>query len=335
MSQSVRKILIIRYSSMGDVILVAPVVAVVRKRNPDAEIVLLTQNAYVHLFKDDSRLTRVVGVRRGEFADELASYGEWDLVIDLQHNNRSRKQIALLQVQQVTQFNKMHTERTILLLLRRNIYGSNCSVAMRYLQASGERPPYGVLDFGIPFDRAPARRLLPLLRYGDIDRPVIALFPFSAWKNKEWPAEYFISIGHFFLIKGWNVILLGGKTDRDQAEAMREKIGYRCVSFAGELDLRECGSLLMHCRLALGCDSGLSHLARACGIKCGIIFGPTTRHFGFQPVNDPECRIFEVKRFCRPCHPHGGNICLHLDHGCMTKITPEVVISGLMELYHG
>lgn len=320
---------------MGDVILIAPLIAVLRKRYVDAEIVLLTQSAYACIFKEDKRISRVIGVKKGELSNELTEYGTWNIIIDLQNSSKSRRQIGILSSQATYYFDKLHTKRTILLLLRHDAYGNTPSIAQRYLESSGEMPPYGVADFRIPFTDAAGERFMPLIQQGEIARPVIALFPYSAWRNKEWPEEYFVSIGQFFLIKGWNVLILGGKADRSRAEDLERQIGYRCISLAGRLDLFECGSVVRQCNLALGCDTGLSHLARACQVKCGFIFGPTTRHFGFQPENDKDCRVFEVPRICRPCHPHGGNVCLRIDHGCMRSITPDMVISGLLELYHG
>ena len=106
------------------------------------------------------------------------------------------------------------------------------------------------------------------------------------------------------------------------------------MCLAGELSLYECGCFLTHCSLALGNDTGLSHLARACGVKTGVLFGPTTRHFGFYPYGDPAFRIFEEPLVCRPCHAHGGNICLRMSRRCMRGISYKRVIRELDELSH-
>lgn len=335
MSKSVRKILIIRYSSMGDVILVAPLIGCLNARYPDAEISLLTHQPYGILYKNDSRLNRVFTVSKGESCSEPEIMEHWDLVVDLQNNRRSHQQILLLKAGSVKHFSKLHKERNLLLFLRINRYPKEYSIAERYIAAAGESVSGLVPDYRLSINAGDHGEFAKILQHGEIKRPVVAMFPFSAWKNKQWPEASFVSVGHFFLIKGWNVVILGGKQDRLHAARMADKIGYRCVSMAGMLDLYECGALLKQCSLALGCDTGLSHLARACGIKCGFIFGPTTHHFGFQPIGDPDCRVFESSHYCRPCHPHGGNICLRFDHACMKSISPDEVISGLLELCHG
>jgi heptosyltransferase-2 len=117
--------------------------------------------------------------------------------------------------------------------------------------------------------------------------------------------------------------------DREKALIMESQIGTRCLSLAGKLSLSECGALLSDFSLALGNDTGLSHLARSCGVRTGIFFGPTTRHFGFFPWGDPAFKVFETPLSCRPCHAHGGNRCLRFTHACMRKIGTEQVITAL------
>ena len=112
----------------------------------------------------------------------------------------------------------------------------------------------------------------------------------------------------------------------------KERIGGTCAALAGELSLHDCGSLLTGFSLALGNDTGLSHLARATGVKTGVFFGPTTRHFGFYPYGDPPFKVFEEKLLCRPCHAHGGNRCIRLSRRCLHHIEPAAVIDGLEKL---
>jgi heptosyltransferase II len=335
MLQNIRKILIIRYSSMGDVILVAPLISLLHDRFPNAAIVLITTEPYVPLFKDDTRLSFIFGVKKKQLCSDPSLDVEWDIIIDLQNNRTSRKQTEHLRSSVLHRFDKLHMKRNLLLFLRCDRYKGVVSVPLRYIATIGETVEPGKLNYRIPFTKSNDRLSYKRIQHGEIQRPAIAFFPFSAWKNKEWLEEAFISVGHFFCIKGWNVVIFGGPDDRERALKMVERIGVRCVSLAGELDLYECGCMLRHCKLALGCDTGLSHLARACGVKCGFIFGPTTRHFGFQPLGDPDCRVFESKHRCRPCHPHGGNFCVRFDRACMKSIRPENVINGLLELYHG
>lgn len=328
------KVLVIRFSSMGDVILVTSLFSALKRRFPDCDITFLTDSQYTELFSDDPRLFSVLGVSRKQnvWGSELLEE-KWDLVVDLQKNRRSQGLVSLLKHKnQVGMISKHHCKRVMLLLARMGKYSESDRVGVKYLNAAG------INDSNIEPDSCKLffKSTLPnhvelMIHTGEIIRPLIALIPFAAWKNKAWPEEYFVNVGRFFLVKGWDVCILGGPAERKKADALAELIGQRCFSLAGRLSLYDCGCFLKKCSLALGNDTGLSHLARACGVKTGVIYGPTTRHWGFFPWGEPPFKIFESSFFCRPCHAHGGNICL-LNKACLRKIRSGLVIKGLMEL---
>ncbi|MBN2189534.1 MAG: glycosyltransferase family 9 protein [Chitinispirillaceae bacterium] len=329
------KILVLRLSSMGDCILAAAVFSYIKNKYADASISFITGSEYQGLFSDDPRLSTVAGIddRTARLPENLAAH-EWDLVVDLQNNGRSRRVLAGIRTKSpVGRFDKQHWQRFMLLFFRMNFYDPSLHVAARYIEAAGGDPRHEEIPAPALFfseERcARARTVFP----GAEKRRRCALFPFSAWKNKEWPAERFEAVGRHFLAAGWNIVIFGGSQDAPAAEAMRCRIGGRCVSLAGALSLYECGCLMKSFDLALGNDTGLSHLARACGVRTGILFGPTTHHFGFFPYGSPPYRIFEEQCACRPCHAHGGSVCPMLFHQCIKKISAARVIAGLEELF--
>lgn len=324
---------------MGDVILVSPLLTYLRQHIPGARLCLLTGRYYRGLYEDDTRLESLRTAERGELNEvcEQLAQEQWDLVVDLQNSRRSRRLTRrYFSGCTVRAFNKLHVQRYLLLLLRLDTYQSDSHVVRRYIQAAG-------------FDPGPVEQLPPLtLSFKEcahlfdrkpwsssrIQRPAIALFPFSAWPNKQWPRKRFAAVGRYYQDKGWNVFVLGGPEDRLQGEKLAARIGGNAWNFAGALSLHDCGCLLRQCTLALGNDTGLSHLARACGVRTGMIFGATTSHFGFFPYGTPPSTVFEAPLSCRPCHPHGGTTCWRLGRPCLRRITPESVIRGLEDLYH-
>jgi heptosyltransferase-2 len=331
--------LVIRFSSMGDVVLATSVFSWLKSKHPNSKIWFVTEMCYAGLFTYDSRLTKVVGVEKGRDTEALRELEgiEWYGIIDLQNNRRSlmlRNRLA--PKAQAGIFRKLHPERLALLAARVNLYKPDSHVIARYAEAAGY-PAQKAFDFPsavIAIDekaREAAGRFLPS---STVVRPQIALFPFSAWKNKEWPDHYYAFVGRYFCAKGWNVVIAGGPEDALPAERVKDRIGGgQCVSVAGRLSLYETACLVARCKLALGNDTGLCHLARACGVKTGVIYGPTTSHLGFFPYGVPPFRVFETSRFCRPCHAHGGNICFTGARQCLKKILPETVISGMEELF--
>jgi heptosyltransferase II len=328
--------LVIRLSSMGDVILATSVFSFLKSTSPESKIWFVTGSAYAELFTRDPRLERVVGVEKGRETDaagELATVA-WDRIIDLQNNRRSRAiRAGLSATEPAGIFKKLRWERFVLLALRRNIYSPENHVIARYAYAAGSKGP-AFPPATLFIDRKTGDSVGRYVPDNSVVRPLIALFPFSHWKNKEWPVQYFEFVGRYFIVKGWHVIIFGGPQDVPFAEELRARIGDHCVSVAGTLSLYESACLINRCNLALGNDTGLSHLARACGVKTGIVYGATTWHFGFFPYKGLPNKVFEFPLSCRPCHAHGGNFCIRGSRKCLRMIKPETVISGLMELYH-
>lgn len=322
---------------MGDVILTTPLFSYIKQHDPEAEIVFCTNTLYADLFKDDPRLSSVIPFNRrnaDNILPELSSQNR-DRIIDLQNSRRSKSYPKRYFPKIDTSvFNKLHGKRFLLLLLRMNFYGSRSSVAERYIEASG-------ITLKTPEDIPPAKLFFNddtvyethlSADSGDIAKPTIALFPFSAWKNKQWSFSSYAAVGKHFSKKGWNVVLFGGPEDTAQATALKNEIGGAAISLDGSLNLYEIGCFLKKCTLALGGDTGLSHLARAAGVKTGIIYGATTYHFGFFPHGEPPYKIFQSKRFCRPCHAHGGNLCWRMSRPCLKSIASGEVIEGLQKL---
>jgi heptosyltransferase II len=333
-------ILVIRFSSMGDVVLVTAFFEYLIKEHPESRIYLLTDSRYAGLFKDDDRLSGVVGCQKPYCAEDLHAKlpPSFDRIIDLQNNRHSSSICRLYPECGYTgRFKKMHMQRLLLLLTRIDTYGVVGNVACRYVQSDGKilddkfAPP----DLRVMLDPLKCDEVYGNLFGENSSRRTLALVPFSAWRNKEWPWQYYMLVGRYFHAKGWNVAVLGGPEDKVAAESLAKKTGERCVPAAGGINLYQTACLLARCSLALGNDTGLSHLARACGVRTGVVFGSTTRHFGFYPYGLPQYRIFESSQFCRPCHPHGGNLCIFKYRPCLKKVRPEAVMKGLDELLSG
>jgi heptosyltransferase-2 len=322
---------------MGDVILATAVFAHLEKEFPGSKIHFVTDSRYAELFKDDPRLFSVIGMDKKEPAEPSRFAGiQWDKIIDLQNNTRSRALRKSLN-SKITAgiFNKRHFERALLLFARLNRYRPFDTVALRYLEAAGltdtTRGEIPAIRITISDAQRPA--LQKSLFSNGVIRPVIALIPFSAWKNKQWPQKYFILVGRYFLSKGWHVVILGGPQDAAVAREIKTGIGERCTAMAGKISLYQSACLLKGCHLALGNDTGLTHLARACGVKTGIIYGSTTFHFGFFPYGVPSFRIFQTEIACRPCNAHGGNFCFLGSRPCLKRTKPQNVLRGLEELH--
>ncbi|MDD5675821.1 MAG: glycosyltransferase family 9 protein, partial [Chitinivibrionales bacterium] len=267
-------ILIIRFSSMGDVILASAVFSFLQKRDAHVSIWLCTDPQYTGLFQDDHRLAGVLPIARNNEAS--LNEGElkgvvFDRIVDLQNNRRSRRLIGLLDPKiPVCKFDKKHLKRILLLAFRLNTFSSDDHVVVRYCRAAAG---------GDPGDQIPTPRILihddsnttgPVSSIlSGSTRPALALAPFAAWKNKEWPQDYYCMVGKYFAAHGFRVLIFGGRNDAAGAQSLARSIGESATALAGGLSLYECASVLKRCALSLGNDTGLLPLARAGGIKTG------------------------------------------------------------------
>ena len=124
-------ILLIRLSSMGDVILVSPLLTYLREHIPHAKLCLLTSRYYRGLYEEDERLDRLRTAERWELNEvcERLAGEKWDLVVDLQNSRRSRRLIRSHFSQcPVRSFQKLHLQRYLLLLFRIDLYRGDSPV---------------------------------------------------------------------------------------------------------------------------------------------------------------------------------------------------------------
>lgn len=321
---------------MGDVVLASSAVEYLASHYPSATLGLVTSCAYAELFDRDPRLARVYSYDRRApelNCDPPDPVSTWDWVVDLQCNRHSRCLIQRLHgAPSITRFNKLRFRRLLLLFLRLDLYDHRRNVVARYLEAARAAPEERV---------SPRIYLAP--RYVESARraiqspgpapPLLALAPYSAWRNKQWPTEYFAEVGKHFIARQWRVAILGGPEDASVATRLQRQLGEGSVSLAGRASIAESAGALARAELVLANDTGLFHLARALGRRAGVVYGATTSHFGFFPFGPPPYRVFERELPCRPCHPHGGNVCLLRSRPCLRRISPREVIAGLEELH--
>lgn len=158
---------------------------------------------------------------------------------------------------------------------------------------------------------------------------VIGIHPGSAWPTKRWLAERFTELSLRFEKKGFRVILIGGKQDRELCENVAR--GTRALDWAGETDLKDLKSLMGRLSLFVTNDSGPMHVATASGVPTLALFGPTTRELGFFPYG-PRHRVLEADLACRPCGLHGGKYCPEGHFLCMKLITVDEAWQNAMAM---
>jgi heptosyltransferase-2 len=340
------RILIIRFSSIGDIVLASPLIRALRNRFPSAQIDFVTKAEYAELVRSNHALNVTFTYDSGTGFEGLRTLKrrlaseQYDLVIDIHNSLRSRFIRSLRGVRDIVVVDKRVLERTALVKFKKNFYREVVSVADRYLEPVA---PWGVVNDGKGLDlhitdetlfgvNARMARL-KLHRF----EAAFGLCPGARHMTKRWPAERYAETG-IRLVKETDgvVLLFGGPEDRVTTSAIAASIGAavgseRVIDLAGELSIMETAAAFEYVDVVLTNDSGSMHVAAARHRPLVAVFGSTVREFGFFPVHS-EATVLEVPGLpCRPCSHIGRSACPEGHLRCLTETNVDSVVQSVLE----
>lgn len=322
-------ILLVRFSSIGDVLLTTPLVRVLRARHPDARLVFVTKRAMAPLVQDNPHLSDVVALEPGERVRSLAR--RLDALtptrgLDLHGSLRSTA-LRLLVRCSWRGYSKRKLARGVLVSTKINLYGEPVPVAERYFEAAAGldvRPDGRAPEFFIGrVAQDWAERWLA--EHGLAERLVV-LAPGAAHYTKRWPLERWRAAAMALRQRGLSVVTVGGADDRQLGEALAPL----SANAAGDASLQETGALLARAQLVISGDTGVMHMATAVGTPVVSLFGPTVRQFGFFPYT-ASAVVLERTLDCRPCSVMGGPSCPMGHHRCLVDIAAEDVVGAAVQ----
>lgn len=319
------RILLIRLSSLGDIILTMPLIKALREKYPEAQIDLIVKKEFVKLAEFFPGLSNVIGIDTtkdilAKKVEEL-SVNSYTHILDLHNNFRSAK-LRTIKATTVTIVNKRTFKRWLLVKFKMNLLKKEPDVIGRYFETAKE---LGVSDAGL----APSFDI-------DLNNAMsntAAICPGAKHWNKRWPAEYYQQLALALIDEGYQIDFYGNKDERVLADTIasvlpKNSFRNRC----GELALHELPEAFAEVELAITNDSGLMHLASAAGCKTYSIFGPTVREFGFMP-RSKKATVFENRGLdCRPCTTIGLETCPKGHFKCMKDVTVEVLLKKVISL---
>jgi len=320
-------LLLVRFSSIGDVLLTTPLVRALRARHPDAELVFVTKQAMAPLVADNPHLSRVVTLAPGEsvraLARRLAALHP-TRGLDLHGSLRSAA-LRLLVRCPWRGYSKRKLARGVLVSTKIDLYFHRVPVAERYFEAArglGVRPDGGPPEF---FLAAAAReRVAQWIGARGLDaRPLAVLAPGAAHFTKRWPHERWLALAQRLRDQGYALLSVGGPEDRAAAEALVPLV----ENAAGAFTLQETGAALARARVAITGDTGVMHMATGVGTPVVALFGPTVEQFGFFPYS-AKATVLERGLDCRPCSTMGGPSCPMGHHRCLRDIGPDAVAAA-------
>jgi lipopolysaccharide heptosyltransferase II len=329
-------ILVVRFSSLGDLILTTPLFRAIRQSHPRARITLVTKREFVPLFSHNPRVTEVIGLAPGAplqpLARELRRRG-FTHRLDLHGSLRSRA-LRWLVGGQWAGYPKHRVAREALIRWKRDVYRDRRHVAERYFDAArrlGVQPDGGPAEVFLHQDAVRAADAFLRQHAMGQDRTLVAFVPGAAHATKEWAERHWHDLIGLATGTGMDVVVLGGRKEAELGARLAAAGGDGVVSAAGEFDIQGTGAILKRARAAVAGDTGVMHLATAVGTPVVTLLGPTVGAFGFLPYQ-ARATVLERSLPCRPCSKMGGPACPLGHHRCLEEIAPAEVLEAIRKL---
>lgn len=326
------KILLIRLSSLGDIVLTTPAIRAIRAHFPEAYIAMLVAKQSADVLRQNPHLNEIIQFNRiakdkdtGEMLRiiRILRQRKFGLTFDFQRKFRTellmflsgaaervgKGKLCTIRVPKLD--NKHATERYFDLLHAAGIPAENCQLEIFLSKSERTDACYAFEEAGISEMQ---------LKVG--------LFPGAGWKLREWMPERFASIGDR-LVHHFNaqVMIFGGPKEVELVRTVENLMREPAISFAGTLQIRQLAACIEKCDLFLTNDTGPMHVAAAVGTPTVALFGPGN-HIRFQPLGDSHT-IIRHDVPCSPCKQF-TNKCK--DNICMKQITVDEVWDSICQI---
>lgn len=326
------KFLVVRFSSIGDIILTTPVVRLLKQQVEDAEIHYLTKSAYKSLLEANPYVDRIHAFDGDiKACIALLRKEEIDYVIDLHHNIRSArikyamKRIAF-SVQKLNWLKWLYVTFKIDRLPDRHMVDRNLDTIRSFIEEVGD----GGLDYFIPEKSKVQLTSLPeAFRSGYVGLSIGAQH-----ETKKLPVESLVQLCEKL---EFPVVILGGPEDQKRGEHIVSSLPDKeILNGCGSYSIHQSASLVRQSRVLITHDTGLMHMGAAFQLKIISVWGNTVPRFGMIPYRaDPSSVQFEVGGLsCRPCSKIGYQKCPKSHFKCMLEQDLDEIASSTLRLWN-
>jgi heptosyltransferase-2 len=336
---TISTILVIRFSSAGDIILTSLFLRALRNRFPEAQIHYITKKEFAPLVEHSPYINRIITIERRWGIRALARLkskllhengGDYDIVFDLHNSLRSRYFRATIGRQMVA-FQKPTVRKWLLVKRKINRLRPIVPIPERYL-AVGEH--FGLRNDARGLDLFIGNTFSPVVPLEG--RPTIAFAPGARHATKQWLPEYFAELGNRLVHEhDARIILMGAPDERDLCGTIAAGIAGDTVNLAGRTSLTESAAAIDACDAVVTNDSAMAHVAAARKRPVVAIFGSTVQEFGFAPYGTASFVVENKGLYCRPCTTIGRADCPERHFRCMREVTVEMVMSSVERLLSG
>ena len=335
------KILVIRFSSIGDIVLTTPVVRCL-KQQLGAEVHFLTKKAFEKIVISNPNIDRVFSIKKrvSEVMESLKKE-KYDAVIDLHGNFRTLQVKLQLGVRSAT-FDKLNFEKWLITNLKINRL-PNVHIVDRYLKTieylgvknDGKGLDYfipeadeinPISDLGFEISAVKSSDSSFIIHHSSLN--FVAFVIGAAHATKRLPTEKIIEICNQITLP---IFLIGGKEDVGRGDLIASKSSSYVKNLCGTLNLNQSASVVRQATKVVTHDTGLMHIAAAFGKDIVSVWGNTIPEFGMTPyLPTAGSQMMEVKDVsCRPCSKIGHDSCPKGHFKCMEMMDVLAVAAAV------
>jgi len=318
---------VVRFSSLGDVLLAAHVPVFLKREEPERRVLFLTKERYADLLRGHPHIDRVHALSEGGgFGALVAAMREDGVeeIVDLHRNWRSsRVRAAFPGVR--SRVAPKHALRRRLWVYARWLRPKPVPPLLRTYRELAGLDPASELTPWLLEALSDAERARGLERAGT--RGFVLLGAGARWETKRWPAAHFVRLAELIeRERGLDTrfALLPGEPVAPEIQRHLASRGEGPLS----LPFRELAAAASHARAIVSNDSAVLHLGPALGVPVLGLFGGTVPEFGFARQG-PRDEVTEIRLGCRPCGVHGRPRCPLGHHRCMRDLAPEWAYAAL------
>jgi lipopolysaccharide heptosyltransferase II len=302
-----KRILVIKFSSIGDIVLTTSPLKSLKKIFPSAKIDFLTLNDYASILEGNKYIDRIIPFDRNTGFIKLLKTGKWinnsayDFVIDFHNSLRSK--IIRFVIRNIPKRNikKPRWKRFLLFRFRKNLFTADFSQLKLLHQPISEwmnNEEYPLPELFI--SEIERKKAGMFLKEKGVTKPYITIIPGAAWLQKSWLIDNYCKLlAELKNRRNIDFVILGGKSDGICNEVA--KCDPTFLNLQGKTSLRESMAIITKARFVIGADTGLVHAAEALGKRVVAIFGPTSRETGAGVNRNNSISIENKDVWCRPC----------------------------------
>jgi len=322
------KILILRFSSIGDIVLTTPVVRCLKQQIEDAEVHYVTKLKFAPILQANPYIEKLHFLR-DKLADLLPQLEaeKFDYIIDLHKNFRSYRIRQRLHVPSRS-FKKLNFKKWLLVNFKINRMPDIHIVdryldTVRFLKVANDHKG---LDYFIPSGEEYNFKKLP----GSFHSGYLAVVIAGTYVTKRLPVKKILETCSCIDIP---VVLIGGKREIPEGLELIRHLKAKGFNLVGKTSLNESASLVRSAALVMTNDTGLMHIAAAFRKKILSFWGNTVPSFGMTPYfADPSSKMIEAGDIkCRPCSKLGKSRCPKKHFRCMNDISVDEAVIWIRE----